>query len=93
VGVVIRRNDGHGMMVERNDSGRWSSDGMALWLGRRKNRDTVEWWEEWQRLRLLPFYSSGGCESGCPRRVASGGGAYSILRFQLKRGCDGMKLF
>jgi hypothetical protein len=37
------------------------------------------------------FYSSGGWKSGCLRRVVSGGGADSMLRFCLKRGGDGTK--
>jgi hypothetical protein len=53
-------------------------------------RDTVEWWEEWPRLRWH-FYSIGGCDSGCPGRVTSGGGADSILRFQLERRGDRTK--
>jgi hypothetical protein len=27
-----------------NDGGGWSSDGVVLWLGRRQNKDTIEWW-------------------------------------------------
>jgi hypothetical protein len=37
------------------------------------------------------FYSSGGWELGGPERVACGGGADSVLQFQLKRGGDGTK--
>jgi hypothetical protein len=39
----------------------------------------------------MAFYSSGGWESGCLRRVVSGGGADSMLRFCLKRGGDETK--
>jgi hypothetical protein len=39
------------MVVKENDSGGWSSDDMLLWLGRRQNRDVVDWWREWIRLR------------------------------------------
>jgi hypothetical protein len=30
VGVVVRRDDGRGIEVKENDSGRWSSDGVVL---------------------------------------------------------------
>jgi hypothetical protein len=33
VGVVVRKDDGHERVVKRNDSGKWSSDGIVLWLG------------------------------------------------------------
>jgi hypothetical protein len=46
VGVVVQKDDGHGTVVKENDSGRWSSDSMVLWLERRQNEDTVEWWDE-----------------------------------------------
>jgi hypothetical protein len=36
------------------------------------------------------FYSSGGCESVCPERVARSGGANSMLRFKLERRGDEM---
>jgi hypothetical protein len=49
--VVMRRDDGHGTMVKRNDGGRWSFNGVVLWLGRRQIRDAVEWWGEWPMLR------------------------------------------
>jgi hypothetical protein len=45
------RDDGHGTTVKENDNIGWSSDGMMLWIGRRQNGDTVEWWREWQMLR------------------------------------------
>jgi hypothetical protein len=49
----------------------------------------------------LPFYNNEGesqvvreeLELGCPRRVASGGDADSMLRFQLERGDDMMKYY
>jgi hypothetical protein len=44
-------DDGHGMVVKGNDSGRWSSYGVVLWLWRRQNRDAVEWWREWTMFR------------------------------------------
>jgi hypothetical protein len=46
VGVVVRRDDGRETAVKENDSDGWSSDGVVLWLGRRQNGDTVEWWRE-----------------------------------------------
>jgi hypothetical protein len=30
-------------VVKSNDGDGWSSDGVALWLGRRQNGDTIEW--------------------------------------------------
>jgi hypothetical protein len=39
-------DDGHEMVVKGNDSGRWSSYGVVLWLWMRQNRDVVEWWRE-----------------------------------------------
>jgi hypothetical protein len=42
MGVVMWRDDGCGTDVKRNDDGGWSYDGVVLWLGRRKNRDTIE---------------------------------------------------
>jgi hypothetical protein len=44
MGVVIRIDDGRGTTVKRNDDGGWNSDGVMLWLGRRKDGDTVKWW-------------------------------------------------
>jgi hypothetical protein len=40
-----------GTTIKENNGGGWNSDGVVLWLGRRQNRDVVEWWGEWQRLR------------------------------------------
>jgi hypothetical protein len=51
MGVVVWRDDRCGMMVKWNDDGRWSSNGMVLWLERRENADAVKWWREWLRLR------------------------------------------
>jgi hypothetical protein len=51
MGVIVWRDDGHGMEVKGKDGGGWSSDDVVLWLGRRQNRDAVEWWEEWPKLR------------------------------------------
>jgi hypothetical protein len=39
----------------------------------------------------IPFYSSGGWESGGMKRVAGGGGANSMLQFWLERIGDMMK--
>jgi hypothetical protein len=44
--VVVRRDDGCGTAVKGNDDDEWSSDEVVLWLGRRQNKDVVEWWEE-----------------------------------------------
>jgi hypothetical protein len=46
VGVVVQRDDGCEIAMKGNDSGGWSYDGVVLWLGRRQNGDTVEWWGE-----------------------------------------------
>jgi hypothetical protein len=40
-----------GTTVKGNNGDEWSFDGVMLWLGRRQNGDTVEWWGEWPRLR------------------------------------------
>jgi hypothetical protein len=63
---------------------------VVLWLERRQNKDVVEWWGEWPRLRRS-FYRNRGWESSVPERVACGGGADSMLQFQLERGRDGTK--
>jgi hypothetical protein len=42
-GSVVWRDDVRGTVVKGNDGGRWSFDGMVLWLGRRQNEDAVEW--------------------------------------------------
>jgi hypothetical protein len=34
------------MEVKENDGDGWSSDGVVLWLGRRQNEDTIEWWRK-----------------------------------------------
>jgi hypothetical protein len=90
MGVLVRRDDERGTTVKGNDGGGRSSNGVALWLGRRQNEDAVEWWGEWLRLRW-PFYSSGGWESGSLGRVVDGGGEDSILQFRLERWGDGTK--
>jgi hypothetical protein len=74
----MRRDDGRGTTVKGNDDDEWSSDDVVLWLGRRQNRDTVEWWGEWSRLRG-PFYSSGGWDLDCPGRMVGGDGADLML--------------
>jgi hypothetical protein len=43
VGVVVRRDNGRGMVVKENDVSRWSFDGVVLWSGRMQNRDAIEW--------------------------------------------------
>jgi hypothetical protein len=50
VDVIVRRDDGRKTAVKENDDGRWSFNGVVLWLGMRQNGDTVEWWREWTRL-------------------------------------------
>jgi hypothetical protein len=47
----VRRDDGHGTTVKGNDNSGWISDSVVLLLGRRQNRDIVEWWGEWPSLR------------------------------------------
>jgi hypothetical protein len=32
--------------VKENDDDRLIFDGVVLWLGKRQNRDVVEWWGE-----------------------------------------------
>jgi hypothetical protein len=51
MGVVVWMDDRHGTMVKWNDGGGWSSDDVVLWLGRKQNRDAVEWWRELPMLR------------------------------------------
>jgi hypothetical protein len=36
VGVVVQRDDERDTMVKGNNDGGWISDGVVLWLGRRK---------------------------------------------------------
>jgi hypothetical protein len=43
MGVVVRRDDGLGMIVKGNDDGGWSSNVVVLWLVSRQNGDAVEW--------------------------------------------------
>jgi hypothetical protein len=75
--------------MKGNDGGGWSSDGVVLWLGRRQNRDAIEWWGKWPRLRWS-FDSSGEWESDGPERVSCFGGVDSMLRFRLVRGGNEM---
>jgi hypothetical protein len=42
MGVIVRRHDGHEIVVKWNDGGRWSSNGVVLWLEWRQNGDAVE---------------------------------------------------
>jgi hypothetical protein len=83
--VVVWMDHGRETMVKGNDDGGWSSDDVVLWLWMRQNGDVVEWWVEWLRLRWH-FYSSGGCEFGCSRRIVDCGGADLMLWFWLERG-------
>jgi hypothetical protein len=46
MGVVVQRDNGRETAVKGNNDGGWSSDDVVLWLVRRQNRDTVEWWGE-----------------------------------------------
>jgi hypothetical protein len=40
----MRRNNKCGTVVKGNNGGRWSSDGVMLYLEKRQNGDAVEWW-------------------------------------------------
>jgi hypothetical protein len=51
VGVIVQRYDGSKMMVKETDGSGWSSDDVVMCLRRGKNRDAVEWWGYWSRLR------------------------------------------
>jgi hypothetical protein len=90
MGVIVWRDNRREMTVKGNNDVGWSSDDVVLWLGRRQNRDAVDWWGEWPRLRW-PFYSSGGWKSSDPGRVTDGDVADSMFRFWLERGDDGTK--
>jgi hypothetical protein len=90
MGVVMWMDDECETAVKWNDDDRWNSDGVVLWLERRQNKDAVEWWEEWPKLRWF-FYSSVGWESSDLRRIAYSDGADSMLQFQFDRGGDGTK--
>jgi hypothetical protein len=46
MGVVVQSYDGCEIAVKGNDSDRWSSNGVVLWLGRRQNGDVIGWWGE-----------------------------------------------
>jgi hypothetical protein len=71
--------------MKGNDNGGWIFDGVVLCLGKMQNGDAIECWGEWSRLKWF-FYSCGGWEPGVPERIACGGGADSMIQFQLKRG-------
>jgi hypothetical protein len=86
----VRRDDRHETTVKENNNGGWSSDDVVLWLWRRQNRDMIEWWGEWTKLRWS-FYNNGWWKSGGLRKAAYGGGVYSMFQFQLERGADGTK--
>jgi hypothetical protein len=86
----VWRDDVCGTSMKGNDDDGWSSDGVVFILGRRQNRDTIECWKEWLRLKWH-FYSSGGWESGGPGRVARGDSADSMFQFRLERQGDRMK--
>jgi hypothetical protein len=43
MGIIVRRDDEHGMVVKGNDDGGWSSNAVVLWLERRQNEDVIEW--------------------------------------------------
>jgi hypothetical protein len=42
MGVIVWRDDGHEIAMKGNYDSGWSSGGMVLWLGRRRNRDVIE---------------------------------------------------
>jgi hypothetical protein len=75
--------------VKENDDGGWSSNIMVLWLGRGKIETRLS--GEVSVKIEMTFYSSRGWESSCPERLTCGGGANSILYFQLERGDDRTK--
>jgi hypothetical protein len=41
--IIVWRNDWRETAMKENDGGRWSSDGVVLWVRRRKNRDVRDW--------------------------------------------------
>jgi hypothetical protein len=41
--VVMWMDDECETAVKWNDDDRWNFDGVVLWLGRRQNKDAVEW--------------------------------------------------
>jgi hypothetical protein len=75
MGVIVWMDKCETAVKENNNSG-WSSDGMVLWLWRRQNRDVVEWWENWSRLRW-PFIAVES-ESW----VVRGGWTTAVVRIQ-----------
>jgi hypothetical protein len=48
----VWRDDGCGTVVKGNESDGWSFNGVVLWLGRRKNGDTVEWCGEMTKVEM-----------------------------------------
>jgi hypothetical protein len=46
------RDDVRETTVKWNDDDGWSSDYVVLWLGRRQNKDKVEWWEKWSKFEM-----------------------------------------
>jgi hypothetical protein len=46
MGIIVRRDDGHGLSIKGNDGDGSSFDGVVLRLERRRNGDVVEWWGE-----------------------------------------------
>jgi hypothetical protein len=53
---VVRSDDGREIVVKENDGGRWSSDGVVLWLGRKQNRDAVGWWGRIVKVEMIFLY-------------------------------------
>jgi hypothetical protein len=49
----VRRDNGCGTTVKGNDDVGWCSNYVVLWLRKRQNRDTIEWWESDQDLDNL----------------------------------------
>jgi hypothetical protein len=50
---VVRSDDGREIVVKENDGGRWSSDGVVLWLGRKQNGDAVGWWRRIAKVEMI----------------------------------------
>jgi hypothetical protein len=44
--VIVWMDDAHGTTMKGNNSDRWSSNCVMLWLGRRQNGDAVEQWRK-----------------------------------------------
>jgi hypothetical protein len=83
--AIVWRDDESETTMKGSDGSGWSSDSVVFWLGRRQNRDTIEWLGEWPMLRW-PFYNSGWWMLGYLRRVPGDGGANSMLWFRFERG-------